>query len=105
MPSNFMSHAPDEWREEAGPEGTDAGEHTRLIARTLIERGLLTEWQHQNLRQGRLNGTADLTVTVKDGETSTSGEGYGEVRLLPVLPPLKIHMRADGRGYTFDVGL
>jgi hypothetical protein len=56
-------------------------------------------------RQGRLNGSADLTVNVLNGETTTSGEGYGEVRLLPALPPFKIHMRADGKGYTFDVGL
>jgi len=38
------------------PTGEGATDNTRLIARTLIERGLLTEWQHQNLRQGRLNG-------------------------------------------------
>lgn len=56
-------------------------------------------------RQGRLNGSAELTVNVLHGEATTSGEGRGEVRLLPVLPPLKIHMRADGRGYSFDVGL
>ncbi len=56
-------------------------------------------------RQGRLNGTADLTVNVRNGEATTSGAGYGEVRLLPLLPPLKIRMRADDHGYAFDVGL
>jgi hypothetical protein len=77
-------------------------------ARKLELQRLPEAWKLPRLVDGRLNGKAELRVTVEGGRPRTSGRGEGEITGVSVLgfearEPLRLRIVADGDGFHFDV--
>ena len=53
--------------------------------------------------QGEVSGKADLQVTVRDGRSTTRGQGEGSVKMFPLLPPIKLRLSADDKGIHFNL--
>jgi hypothetical protein len=69
----------------------------------LVPRRLPETWRVPRL-DGQVSGRADLEVTIRDGRTTTSGRGEGAVKVLPLLPPVRLSLEADGHGFRFALG-
>jgi hypothetical protein len=54
---------------------------------------------------GEVAGRADLELTIRGGRATTRGRGEGTVRpALPFVPPIRVTLDADGRGFRFGLG-
>jgi hypothetical protein len=54
---------------------------------------------------GQVEGKADLELTLRDGIlTNIRGQGQGSLRVLPLVPPLRIFLESDGRRLHFGLG-
>jgi hypothetical protein len=84
--------------------GTDHALRFAVETSAINPRLLPASW-HVPALQGKVEGKADLELTIRDGWlVGTRGQGQGTLRAFPFLPPVTLYLESDGKGFRFGLG-
>jgi hypothetical protein len=77
--------------------------HFAIEADALRPRLLPERWRVPAV-DGQVSGRAALDLHILNGRVTTSGSGEGTVRAFPLLPPIRIHLKATDGRFRFGIG-